>query len=351
MGSTRPRPRIHHDPLTGRPVVVAPWRAERPDELAGDRILCPFCAGHERLTPPDILRATDALAGGWRSRIVPNRFPIVGTDGPPGTLAGTLAAAQAGAQADAPAGAPADEPESVAPHPSGSAAAGGGVHDVVIESAAHVASILAIPPDDWQQVWELCRQRLADLAGAGNVVWATVFKNSGAAAGASLEHVHSQLVGLEFVPPAVVAELAAIAHTPDPFGAVIAAAFDDDRIVEEADDLVAIAPPAPRQPFETWILPRAPEAFFHETGPGRVAAMAALTQAVVRRLDKLVPHAAYNWWLHQPPFAHHAPPPPRWHWHLEILPRIHGLAGFELGTGCHVTTVAAREAAARLREA
>jgi UDPglucose--hexose-1-phosphate uridylyltransferase len=182
------------------------------------------------------------------------------------------------------------------------------------------------------------------------VAWATVFKNSGAAAGASLEHVHSQLVGLAFVPPVIVAELAASVGSADPFGMVVAAAVDDDRIVAEADDVVALVPPAPRQPFETWILPRSPEAFFHETRPGRVAAVAALTQSIIGRLDRLVPNAAYNWWLHQPPFAHHGPPP-RWHWHLEILPRLHGLAGFELGTGCHVTTVAAREGAARLREA
>lgn len=316
MGSTRPPPGIHHDPLTGRPVVVAPWRAERPDEFAGERITCPFCAGHERLTPPDILRTEAASAGGWRSRIVRNRFPIVGTDGP-------LA----------------------------SAAEAGGVHEVVIESPAHVASILAIPPDDWRGVWELCRRRLADLATDPTVAWATVFKNSGAAAGASLEHVHSQLVGLGFVPPVIVAELSASAAPADPFAAVVSAAEVEDRIVAEAEDLVALVPPAPRQPYETWILPRAPEAFFHDTRPGRLAAVAALSQSIVGRLDRLVPNAAYNWWLHQAPFPRHAPPPPRWHWHLEILPRLHGLAGFELGTGCHVTTLSAPAAAARLRGA
>jgi UDPglucose--hexose-1-phosphate uridylyltransferase len=331
MGSTRPRARIHHDPLTGRPVVVAPWRADRPDELAGERITCPFCVGHERLTPPDVLRTAAATAGSWRSRIVPNRYPLVGDLGPLDTTS-TLAASFAAC------------PRDTAPQ-------AGGVHEVVIESAAHVASILAIPSDDWRAVWELCRHRLADLADARSVAWATVFKNSGAAAGASLEHVHSQLVGLEFVPPALAAELAATAGSADPFGAVLTAADDDDRVVEQVGDLVAVVPPAPRQPFEAWILPRSPEAFFHETGPDRVAAVATLSQSIVRRLDRLVPRAAYNWWLHQPPFTHHATPPPRWHWHLEILPRIHGLAGFELGTGCHVTTVAAREAAALLREA
>jgi UDPglucose--hexose-1-phosphate uridylyltransferase len=41
--------------------------------------------------------------------------------------------------------------------------------------------------------------------------------------------------------------------------------------------------------------------------------------------------------------------PPTWRWHLEIMPRLTHLAGFELGTGCHITTLAATEAARRLQ--
>ena len=87
------------------------------------------------------------------------------------------------------------------------------------------------------------------------------------------------------------------------------------------------------------------------------AALAALTQSVIGRLDRLLPEADYNWWLHQPPHAHAvashlaAPVPARWHWHLEIMPRINGLAGFELGAGCHITTATPQDSARRLRDA
>jgi UDPglucose--hexose-1-phosphate uridylyltransferase len=169
--------------------------------------------------------------------------------------------------------------------------------------------------------------------------------------------VHSQLVGLDFVPPAIQAELAVASRFADPFGDLLGQAAAEDRLVEEAGDLVALVPPAPRQPFETWILPRTAERAFHATTDGRVAALAALTQSLIGRLDRLAPGADYNWWLHQPPFhqpADSAPPlpvPARWHWHLEIMPRINGLAGFELGAGCHITTVTPRESARLLREA
>lgn len=321
MRSTRAQPHLRHDPLAARTVIMAPQRAERPNELQGATIPCPFCAGNESLTPPDVLR-TPAGPGAWRARIVPNQYPITSDDTAP--------------QAAVPDG-----------------KASRGVHDVVIESAAHVRSILDVDPCDWAGAWELCRRRLADLAVRNDLVWGMVFKNSGAAAGASLEHVHSQLVALGFLPQGFAAELAAARAAVDPFGVLLRAADREDRIVAESGDLVALVPPAPRQPFETWILPRTAEPHFHATSAARVAGLAALTRSIIGRLDRLVPAADYNWWLHQFPFAAHddARGAAAWHWHLEIMPRINGLAGFELGTGCHINTVAPVDAARSLRSA
>ena len=320
-------PRLHHHGLAARHVFVAPQRAGRPDdaELAADgggpESWCPFCAGNEARTPPDILRAPADFALPWRARIVANGFPVVAD----------LGAAAHGEQAGG--GRPAH-----------------GVHDVVIESARHERSILALEPTAWREVWELCRCRLADLAGRADLVWATLFKNSGPRAGASLEHLHSQLVALDFVPPQVQAELAAARAAADPFGDLLAAARAAGRVVAEAGGVVALVPPAPRQPYETWLVPVAAEPHFHAAAAERVAAVAELTRWFVARLERLVPGADYNWWLHQ---AAHGPEgcPPGWHWHLEILPRITQLAGFELGTGCHITTQGAVESARRLRDA
>ena len=336
MRSTHDTPHLHHDPLTARTVFVAPGRAQRPNELEGATIRCPFCAGNESLTPPAVLQAARSPAEPWQARIVPNRFPIV-----------------SGTAADSPGevGEVGEVIETATPRPAT------GVHEVVIESPAHVRSILAIDPADWRDVWELCRERLATLADQNGLAWATVFKNSGVRAGASLEHVHSQLVALDFVPPAILAELAVAGRTADPFGDLLRLAAAEDRIVEQAGDLVALVPPAPRQPFETWILPLTAERYFHATTSDRVAALAALTQSLIGRLDRLLPKADYNWWLHQPPSAHAAathlggPVPARWHWHLEIMPRINGLAGFELGAGCHITTATPKDSARRLRDA
>lgn len=324
-------PRRHHDPLVARTVLVAPRRAERPIELSsadqGGTPLaeCPFCAGNERLTPPDILRSPAAAASPWQARIIPNRYPFV---------------------EELPAASAAHEHSAAASHPAH------GVHDVVIESPDHVRSILDVDAARWRDVWELCRRRLAMLAGRDDLIWATIFKNSGPRAGASLEHLHSQLVALDFVPPAIAAELAAASATPDGFTDLVRQAEAEGRIVGEEGDLVALVPHAIRQPFETWIVPRAEEAWFHATGPDRVAAVAALTRRFVALLERIVPGADYNWWLHQAPHAQCAAtaPPAGWRWHLEILPRLSSFAGFELGTGCHISVATPAESARLLRE-
>jgi UDPglucose--hexose-1-phosphate uridylyltransferase len=317
-------PRIHHDPLAARRVFVAPDRADRPSEAdlaAGDDGAgCPFCAGNESATPPDVLRAPADRARAWQSRIVPNRYPVAVAP-PPGA-----AALNTGG---------------------GFVRAAHGVHDVVIESAAHEHSVLAVEPAAWRDVWELCRLRLAMLGDRGDLAWATIFKNSGPAAGASLAHLHSQIVAIDFLPPALEAKM--IAAERESFAALLAAASAEGRIVREQDGLVALVPHAPRQPYETWIVPRDPAPHLHAAPAGHVAALADLTRWFVARLAAVAPGADYNWWLHQWPFAGHVSARPDWHWHLEILPRLAPLAGFELGTGCHITTMMPAESARRLR--
>lgn len=332
-------PRIHYHPLAARTVVVAPRRADRPSDLDATGAAagpCPFCVGQEAQTPPDVLRAPADAALPWQARIIPNRYPMVEygagfslRNRPPWQAEACLTSGTA--------------------QPVLHSRPAHGVHEVVIESAAHYRSILEVDAAAWRSVWQLIHQRLAMLDGTPDIAWATVFKNSGPAAGASLEHLHSQLIGLDFVPPVMEAELAAASQPGHSFAAVIEQAVANGCMVAEAADVVAIIPPAPRQPFETWILPRGPEPLFSATSSERVAAVAELTRHVVARLDAAVPGADYNWWLHQAPYGERAAAVGGWHWHVEILPRLAPFAGFELGTGCHITTLSPEESARRMR--
>jgi len=324
-------PLLHHDPLAGRMAFIAPERAERPNDadlVAVDAATdpgawCPFCAGNEHRTPPAVLRAPAEASRSWHARIVPNRYPVAMEADPRDDAEGAVAPVR-----------PAH-----------------GVHDVVVESARHESTILGVQPEEWRDVWHLCRARLEMLAARGDLAWATIFKNSGPAAGASLAHVHSQLVGLDFVPPSIRAELAAAAADATGFARLIDDAVRSGRLVAEHAGLVALAPPAPRQPFETWILPTRSEPLFHAAEPAHVEALADLTRLLVGRLARVAPGADYNWWLHQAPYGDHGRQVAGWRWHLEILPRVTSLAGFELGTGCHINTLPPDEAAGLLRGA
>jgi UDPglucose--hexose-1-phosphate uridylyltransferase len=327
--ATPRQPLVHHDDRTGRAVFVAPGRDERPTdaELAAHAggvdagRWCPFCAGNESLTPPAVLTAPAGATAAWQARIIPNRYPFV------------AAADRVGGQ--------------------GSIRPAHGVHEVVIESPRHDTHVTMIDPAGWRASWALVQGRLADLARRDDLAWGTVFKNSGPGAGASLEHVHSQLVAVDFVPPAVAAEFTAATTQADPFAALLAQAAGEQRIVAEADGLAALVPSAPRQPGEVWIMPTDREPHFHAAPPARAAAIADLTRDLVSRLARILPGADFNWWLHEAAWRAEAAPAAtdRWHWHLEILPRVNQLAGFELGTGCHITPLPAAEAAARLRDA
>lgn len=324
-------PQLRRDPLSGTAVFLAPQRGARPIEFAdtggpgnpdGEQVACPFCRGHENLAPPSVLSLPES--GDWQARIVPNRYPIVAD---PGSVAVTGKPLPPGA-------------------PLWRAAVG--VHDVLIESPEHDTHVEAIAPATWAIAWQAAHQRLAALAAHAHLRWAMLFKNSGPTAGASLAHVHSQIVGLDFVPPAIQHKHARLRADGNLHSQVLEAADSERRIWAEDEDLVAFVPTAARQPFETCIMPRAVEPHFHRAPAASVAAIARLTHRYSQRLAELTGGGNYNWWLHQAPFHDHDATT-GWHWHLEIMPRLTQLAGFELGTGCHITTMPPEEAAKLLR--
>lgn len=324
-------PTIHRDPTTNRRVFIAPQRADRPMTLdvdgTGQRLdeyrhqaHCPFCAGNENLVPPEILRWPVATSEPWQARIVANRFPAV------------IDQLKHSKTRDAVGGTPAH-----------------GIHDVVIESATHEHSILAITPQAWRAIWELCRCRLESLEARKDIAWGILFKNSGLRAGASLEHLHSQLIAIDFIPPLIRSEMNRASKHPGLFTRVIEEAAKEGRVLCELGNLVALVPNCPRQPFETWIVPSFDESCFHAASRTSIDAIADLTRLLIQAFERIEPSMNYNWWLHSAPFRHIRNDSFRWH--LEIVPRTEHFAGFELGSGCHIHSLPAREAARLLKEA
>lgn len=328
------------DPLSGRWVIVAPERGRRPFEVKGAPCrehsvsTCPFCPGHEAWTPAETFAIRPhgpANGPGWQVRVVPNKFPAVGhtTPLPPDGALWRRAPAT-------------------------------GAHEIVIESPEHDQQLVKMPLDQLERVLEAYRARLEAWLARAEVAYVQLFKNQGVAAGASLSHVHAQLIALSCLPPALAAELRRSAAHHRRRGRcltceLVARELEEGvRIVQADEHFVALTPFAARLPFELWLLPRAHGADFSALGPARRAALAEALQALLRRLEAIVPDAPHNLALHTAPRPAHDPSgraQAAYHWRLEVLPRLTVPGGFEWSSGVWINPLPPEAAAARLREA
>lgn len=348
---------LRRDPIVGRQVIIAPERAARPQEFV-DRphtertANCPFCEGNEIETPGEIaaLRAaaTRPNEPGWQVRVIPNKYPAVGSQPSDGVAIDS-------------------EVDRVDPSAASGATAHGvclrpapavGVHEVIIESPRHLAATGELSSAELADVLKLYRDRLRVHRADGRLRYVQIFKNVGEAAGASIEHLHSQLIGLEFVPAAIEAELGGCR---DHHARTGRCAFCDllvqefavgERIVTVSEEFVALCPYASRFPYEVWLLPRWHAERFEEADDRLLTAGADSLLGVLRGIEKLLASSGlasvgYNYVLHSAPFD--MPANDHYHWHIEVLPRAVKQAGFEWSTGVHINPVAPEAAAATLR--
>jgi UDPglucose--hexose-1-phosphate uridylyltransferase len=327
-------PELRKDPVVGRWVIISTERARRPSDFAGQPVTpaggpCVFCEGHEAGTPPEILAGRPGGAApngpGWTWRVVPNRFPAL-------RIEGELEPAGDGVF---------DRMNGV------------GAHEVVIETPEHGASFATLSTDALADVLRAYRERLADLKKDPRFQYVLIFKNHGESAGASLEHPHSQLIATPIIPVMVAEELAGAARYWELKERCVwcdvlrQEARGGRRVVLEVDGFVALAPFAPRFPFETWVLPARHRAAFEESDPAELRALATLLGEFFRRMGRVLGDPPFNFMLHTAPLR--APELPSFHWHLEIIPKLTRVAGFEWGSGFFINPVPPEDAAEALR--
>jgi UDPglucose--hexose-1-phosphate uridylyltransferase len=229
-----------------------------------------------------------------------------------------------------------------------------GAHEVIIESPDHVLDLLDMDADQLAVILAVYRDRLRHWGNDSRLKHAIVFKNSGFVAGASLEHVHSQLIALPYVTARVQAELDGAARFYEAKRRCVFCDLiqretaDRERLVLRLDGYAAICAYAPRQPFETWILPIRHQARFDLLDDAELSDQSRVLYDVLRRLRVASLGAAYNLLLHTGPFggAENA-----YHWHWELVPRITHEAGLEWGAGVYITPLSPERAAAQLRAA
>jgi len=232
-----------------------------------------------------------------------------------------------------------------------------GAHEVIIESPRHVQDITELSQAELARVLQVYRRRLLDWSTDDRIRHVSIFKNVGSAAGASLGHIHSQLVALPDVPPVMVAKLQASQRYFNANQCCIFCQLMEEelahrkRLVIDEGPFVAFCAYAGRQPYETWIMPREHAASFEHLCDRDTESLAGILQQVVRLLQTQLTPLSYNLVLHTVPFqkdvADHFHD--YFHWHFELVPRSTQLAGFEWSTGMHINPLSPERAAARLR--
>jgi UDPglucose--hexose-1-phosphate uridylyltransferase len=329
-------PELRKDPIHGRWVIISTERSRRPSDFMPEERkpmggFCPLCEGNEDRTPPEIIahreNGTPPNSPGWTLRVVSNKFPALRIEGDLNR-----------------------EGEGIYDKMNGI-----GAHEVVIETPRHNETLATMPLKGVAHVLAAYRDRIADLKNDQRLRYVLVFKNHGVAAGASLEHSHSQIIALPIIPRRVAEE---IEGAKNYFNYKDRCVFCDiirqeiqqkNRLILENDAFISVAPFASRFPFETWILPKTHYSSYEHMNSSLYEQAAQILSETLSRMNRVLNDPPYNYVIHTASFsgleAEH------YHWHFEIMPKLTKVAGFEWGTGFYINPTPPEEAAEYLREA
>lgn len=328
-------PELRKDPVIGRWVIISTERGKRPSDFADAEEkkkggFCPFCYHHEDKTPPEIFALRPDRSPrdkpGWTLRVVPNKFPALRVEG------------QLNRQG-----------EGIYDKMNGV-----GAHEVIIETPEHFKDLANMEISGVRDVFWIFRERILDLKKDIRLKYVMIFKNHGMSAGASLEHTHSQLIATPIIPKTVVEEMEGAKVYFDYkdrciFCDIIRQEINDgSRVVYDEEHFIAIEPYAPRFPFETWILPKEHYSHFEFISDEMLNHLAVMMKEVLGRINAALNSPPFNFVIHTFPMQDDAEE--SYHWHIEFMPKLTRVAGFEWGTGFHINPTSPEDAAQYLKQ-
>ena len=327
---------LRKDPLIGRWVAVL-----RESSLPSEYVItaentaetvCPLCPGREGETPPEITAVRED--GKWLVRVIPNFRPIFQIEGDLGRRGVGMY----------------DKMNSI------------GANEIVIETPDHNK-----PPEDMGveqilRVMTIYRDRLSDLEKDARLRYVFIYKNHGKEAGAIFSHPHSQVVATPIIPKRIKEELDGAKQY---YSYKERCIFCDmmreemrmgDRVIYETRDFIAFCPFAPKFPFEFWILPKRHSCAYQEISGSEAEDLSIMMMTMIKKLRRVLTNPPYNFVIHTAP--NRIPRKNHWHtlgedfhWHIEVMPRLRRMSGFEWGSGFYVLTTSPEEGAKYLREA
>lgn len=289
-------------------MIVSSGRSKRPanfniKEVHMRQGECPFCP--DKLQSPILYKVGDP----WRIAVIPNKYPAVDHDASPRTQDGFF-----------------------------QSTSGFGYHEVVIDHNEHVR-FDRISDDHMADLMGVYAQRTKAHLADERIKYVSIFRNDGAVAGASIAHVHSQIIALPVVPRTVYKERGKIDEYKHMFGECpFEAIYDKEkeegtRFLMENESFFAVAPFASVFPGETWIVAKRHTHAFPDLKKGELADLAHVLKSSIKGIVKLFPGVPYNIAVHQAPRGRD------FHFHIEVYPRLTKFGGFELANDMYINVL------------
>ncbi len=271
-------PELRKDYLQDKYALIAPVRAKR----FGKKISCPFC----RL----------------KTRVLPNKYPAFSPSYPKVY----------------------------------------GRQEVVIDTPKHDALLADLSVSEISTLIGIYGERLKEMKKDKRIKQVMVFKNHGAEAGASKTHEHSQVIGMEFIPP----------HLQDkmhwehiyeaktgrcPYCDIIIKEEKSPRKIYSDKNVFVFAPFASQYAYEARIYPRRHLDNVSNLTLNERKSIAIALKGILLGIKKL--DVPYNFYMHERVMDKDQ------HFYIKVTPRGAHLGPIEIGMGFNINPVAPEDAA------
>ena len=332
---------LRRDPITGIWTIVVNngWDPDKIKLRNNKEIrhfkldeMCIFCTGHEKETPPELFAIRPDKSSknkpGWRVRVVPEKRPVL-------QIHGDLNNRGLGIY---------DMYDGI------------GAHEIVVETPDHNKNLTDLSDEHFTEVLTAYKERILDLKQDERFRYVLVHKGMGNGLEPNLRHACSNILATPITPGRVRDELLnaqqffALKERCIFCDVIRQETEDDQRILEENDSFIALCPFAAGAPFEVWILPKKHETFYEWNT--ELLLLSQLFRSILLRFRDILNDPDYSMEIHSGPNLVAGKRRGYWktverdfHWHIELVPKLHGYTNLETGLGFQVNWVSPEKSA------
>jgi len=330
---------VRYCKLRDAKVIIAPERLQRPSNFStpkqdDDLSLCPFEPGSENATPNAIYTAEDKN-GQWTCRVFPNLYKALSIEEPKESKRIGFFTQESGL----------------------------GAHEVIVETPHHDLTMNHYTLEQWHNYLKAISSRIKDLSHDSRLAHIQIFKNHGASAGATLKHPHSQIIATAFIPPEIESDIERQrAYFKKHHRALLIDMVQEEkreskRVIYENSAFIAFTPFASLNAFEVIIAPKEQKSDISTFHVETLKELSRALQDVYKKLYAILGDFDFNMIIKNPPIKIEHVDPNYFYqmdqfytFHIQIIPRLYTLAGYEFATGMRINPILPEIAAQRLKE-